>query len=389
MARDKTLFKWMQSLSVDTLSPDSINRYLEEEIVHDKADILNQFGQTLNSMSTGERKRTFLTYHLSRPAEVLVLDHFFDGIDVQSHDSIREKLNKAVKNIHAINIYSRNEDHLTFAKKNYLFEKGMLIPSTFQQIKAVRAIHFDGSIPDPAREPKYYDETLVCFNKVSISYLNKPVLKDISWQIRMGEFWHLYGPNGAGKTTLLTLISGDNTKAYGQDITLFGQRKGSGESIWEIRQKVGYFTSNMIFQFKKRQTVREIIISGFYDSVGLYVVPGEVEILLADEWLVFLGLSEHANEPFIATSLCHQRMILIARAMVKHPPLLILDEPTVDLDEQSVQLMVALVNRIASTRQTTLIYVSHRMDAGLNLTHTYELVSNENGSSGISRKISS
>ena len=113
-------------------------------------------------------------------------------------------------------------------------------------------------------------ETLVELHSVSVKYGNKQVLSDINWTIRKGEFWQLTGPNGAGKSTLISMITGDNPKAYGQNMILFGRRKGSGETIWDIKRQIGYFTPIMIQQFSRSESVENMIISGLNDSVGLY-----------------------------------------------------------------------------------------------------------------------
>lgn len=379
-------FKWLENKSVQILSPKTILRFIDEELIHDNESIFNQSGQFLHSMSSGERKQAFLEYSISLKPEVLILDHLLDNLDVAARKRIANELEKQSKSFSIINIYSRDDDHLAFLKNCFLYENGA-ISDKESQIQKNTASKNDHPLPPPLHVVPDHHNPLVAFNQVNVSYLDKCILNKISWVVNKSEFWHLYGPNGSGKTTLLTMITGDNPKAYGQDIKLFGKQKGSGETIWDIKQKVGYFTTNMTFQFKRRQMTREMIISGFFDSVGLYHLPSDQQIKLANEWLNFIGLVHLADKPFIELSMCHQRMVMIARAMVKHPPLFILDEASVDLDDESAAQMTDLINRIAHEGETTIIYVSHRLEPGLTPTNSFELVPCAGGSQGISQRL--
>ena len=228
---------------------------------------------------------------------------------------------------------------------------------------------------------------MVQFTDVCVSYYNVPVVKNICWQINNGEFWQLAGPNGSGKSTLLSMIFGDNAKAYGQNLVLFGIRKGSGESVWDIKEKIGYFNSNITQQFDRIDSIEQMIISGFNDSIGLYLKPTDLQIKLAAQWLQLLNLHQVKHQPFRNFSMAQQRLILVARAMVKHPPLLILDEPTAGLDDESAILFTSLVNKIAAESTTAILYVSHRVENGLSPQFIFELMPGTDGSIGISSKV--
>ena len=382
-----SIFQWIEGKNVHVISPKTILKFIDEELIHDNDAIVKQSGQALNTMSSGERKQAFLQYTLAQKPEVLILDHLLDNLDSKARERIAKSIELQAKNCSVINIYSRDDDRLNFLNEEFLYEGGQFQASNFKKLKTKVETKNSQPLPPPLHEVPIHDNPLVAFNQVSVSYLDKCILDNISWVINKGQFWHLYGPNGSGKTTLLTMITGDNPKAYGQDIKLFGKQKGSGETIWEIKQKVGYFTTNMTFQFKRRQTARDMIISGFFDSVGLYHLPSDQQIKLANAWLDFMGLSHLSEKPFIDLSMCYQRMIMIARAMVKHPPLLILDEASVDLDDESASLMTDLINRIAHEGDTTLIYVSHRIESGLTPTNSFELIPGDGGSTGIYRSL--
>jgi molybdate transport system ATP-binding protein len=205
-----------------------------------------------------------------------------------------------------------------------------------------------------------------------VAYYGKLIVHDINWQIRAGEFWQLKGPNGSGKTTLISLITGDNPHAYGQDLWLFGRKKGSGESIWDIKSRIGYFTPQLLQQFSRQTKIDEMIISGLYDSIGLYTRPTDNDKHLARQWLGLLGI-EHKSNNFHELSPGMQRLVMVARALIKQPDLLILDEPSTELDDHNVQIFVGLVNAIAKATNTAIIYVSHNNEPGLKPQKTLEL----------------
>ena len=181
------------------------------------------------------------------------------------------------------------------------------------------------------------------------------------------------------------MIIGDSSKGYGQQLYLFGKKKGTGETVWDIKKHIGYFTSSIAGEFPRMDSVERMLLSGFVDSIGLYSLPSDQQIKLAGQWLLLLELYEVRKQPFRLLSLAQQRMVLIARAMVKHPPLLILDEPTAGLDDESALLFVSLINKISAETSTAIIYVSHRQETGLLPGKIFELLPTKLGSVGVVR----
>ena len=221
-------------------------------------------------------------------------------------------------------------------------------------------------------------DTLLKVDNINVYYGNIHAVKDVSFEVNEGEIVTLIGANGAGKSTLISMITGDNPKAYGQNMILFGRRKGSGETIWDIKRQIGYFTPIMIQQFSRSESVENMIISGLNDSVGLYTVPSDLQKDIAKSWLQMLGPS-FRNKNFQQLSLGQQRMVMVARAMVKHPPLLILDEPTIELDDENSRLFIDMVKAIAAEKQMAIMYVSHRAEEDLQPDKVFELIKTENG----------
>jgi molybdate transport system ATP-binding protein len=197
---------------------------------------------------------------------------------------------------------------------------------------------------------------------VRVQYEQKVVLDKINWTVRKGERWWLKGHNGAGKSTLLSLVVGDNPQAYANKIYLFDKRRGSGESIWDIKRKIGYISPELHWYFDQQTTCADAIATGFFDTTGLYrTISPEQEAIVA-EWLNVFDLEAQSHKRIQDLSIGNQRMTLLARALVKNPPVLILDEPCQGLDDFHAARFVRVVDRIMEHPGRTLLYVSHRTD---------------------------
>jgi len=197
---------------------------------------------------------------------------------------------------------------------------------------------------------------------VTVGYGSTPVLDRITWTVSAGENWQIAGPNGAGKTTLLSLVTGTNPKAYGQDISLFGRRRGSGESVWDIKQKIGVVSGDFHHAYPARVRVLDAVLSGFTDSAGFFEAASGHQLEIARQWLRLLRLEGRADIRLRELSYGLQRAVLVARAMVKLPPLLIADEPCQGLDDSYTRLVLSLLDRIGAETPTTILYVSHNPD---------------------------
>src|SRR5688572_9298445 len=157
--------------------------------------------------------------------------------------------------------------------------------------------------------------------KVSVQYGDKIILDEVNWKVMKGERWLLSGPNGAGKSTLLSLITADNPKAYANSIFLFGKKRGSGESIWDIKKKIGYVSPELHLYFESSITVFDVIASGLFDTIGLFRMINDEQSQIIKGWIKLLHLEEVTNKLLFNLSLGKQRLVLLARALVKNPPL--------------------------------------------------------------------
>ncbi len=367
-------------------SRSEIERFMDEEERHDTKIITAASSQSLKSMSSGEQKKALLRYLLKQLPDFLVLVNPYDNLDVATQAYLKEKLLSISKSIPLIQVVSRLDDILSITTDFFKLEKSQLHSysnaATFWKENTRQTNHFKEDLPPPIEPIITQGDELVNFRNVSVSFDGRQVLNKINWTIKKGEFWQLIGPNGSGKTTILSLITGDSHKGYGQDLILFGQKKGSGESVWELKEKIGYFTPAMTDKFNGYHSLENMVISGIYDSIGLYKKASDQAKRLAADWIRLLQLEDKKNKQFLNLTTGEKRLIMTARAMIKHPPLLILDEPTAGLDDQNAAFFVALVNKIAAESDTAIVFVSHRKEIGLKPQFDYILEMNQTGSTG-------
>ncbi len=361
----------------------TLNAFIDEEIRHGHFNVITETKNSLLQSSEGERKKALLNHIISQKPDYLIVDNVFGNLDVAKQAEIQHTLTNLSHKTPIIQITNRVGDMLPFVQKTYQLQGDVLVnynPNLV--INTKESLTFVEALPKAYRPISQAINPLIKFDRVSVAYNDRPILNAISWEIKTGEFWQLIGANGTGKSTMLSMIYGDNPKAYGQDITLFGVKKGSGESVWDIKKKIGYFSSEMLRGFKRLDSIGNMIVSGFFDSVGLYKEPTNEQVKIAQQWLHVLNMFHIRKNNFLSLSTGHQRLVLIARAMVKQPPLLILDEPTNGLDDADAKLFTELINKIATETDTAILYVSHRKEAGLKPDFIYELTTHPTGSTG-------
>ena len=357
--------------------------FIKEELRHELYLVKPVNGISLATSSEGEQKKAMLYYLLKQNPAWLLIDEIFDNLDVATQAQVQAAIREAAANTVIIQLFGRRQDLLPFINEVWILQSNGLIPADKNNLDQTADGYGNELLIPPAIErTAVLEDPLIKMIDVQVHYNERPILQNINWQINKGDYWQLKGPNGSGKTTLLSMINGDNTKAYRQNITLFGYKKGTGESVWDIKKHIGYFSQAIIRFFERYDSAENMIAGGMADTIGLYQKPSDTIMQLANEWLQVLGLRHQNKKLFVNFSPGHQRMILIARAMIKHPPLLILDEPTAGLNDADAALIVSLINKIAAETNTAVIFVSHRNEPGLQPEFVFELLPGPNGSVG-------
>lgn len=361
----------------------AIEKFIEKEYQYDVIEASPDSHRQLRTFSSGERKKEFLKYCINQNPDFIIFDNPFDHLDQASRVILADSLKNLATDIAIIQLLNRVADVLEFVPNKVQIKDNTFelhpISKTENHFKTLTT----ASIPKALEPPHTFPESvLIKMENVSVSYDDRKITDNISWTIKQGEFWQLIGPNGAGKSTLLSLITGDNPKGFGQNLFLFGRKKGSGESVWDIKKQIGIFTTSMTDLFQKGHTLEQMILSGFFDSIGLYNEPTNLQKQIVAQWLEVIEMSALAKKRFIDLSIGQQRVALIVRAFLKHPPLLILDEPVEGLDDENVDLVIQLINTIKQETNVTILYVSHRIEAGLAPTSVFELIPSATGSIG-------
>ena len=327
-------------------------------------------GQPLISLSSGELRRYQLRKALASHPKTLILDNPFIGLDAETRQQLRTHL-LHIANEESLDLYlviaktddlpdyveqviDMDNDGKTMTLKEYLAQLPELPAHVLNHEKRQAIIDLPTNMND------YHAEEVVCMHDVCIRYGERTILKDLSWTVRNGERWALSGQNGSGKSTLLSLVCADNPQAYACDITLFGYRRGqSGETIWDIKRHIGYVSPEMHRSYHRNLPAIHIVASGLKDTVGLYVRPNEQELKQCSFWMSIFGIENLANRSFITLSSGEQRLVLLARAFVKDPELLILDEPLHGLDLVNRRLAKDIIEAFCERKNKTLIFVTH------------------------------
>ncbi|UCF99955.1 MAG: ATP-binding cassette domain-containing protein [Spirochaetaceae bacterium] len=326
----------------------------------------------LRFLSNGETRKTLIARALMRKPDLLILDEPFDGLDAASRERLEMVLRDLVHSgLHLVLITHRRDEivpeisHVLCVKDCRVLSQGkkqeVLIPETLEALYGPEDPEAEAR-PKPTVVSSPKQEALIEFRKVSVRYGETLALRSLDWTMRRGENWAVLGPNGSGKTTLISLIYADNLQAYANDIRLFGKKRGSGESIWEIKQRIGHVSPHLQAGYRLDLRVFDVVVSGFFDSVGLYRRPTEEQQTAAAEWIERLGIGELRDRIFSQLSYGERRLVIIVRALVKNPELLALDEPCQGLDPAKRRQVLSMVDRIGFDTPTQILYVTHRQD---------------------------
>jgi molybdate transport system ATP-binding protein len=338
-----------------------------------KCHVERFWDRRIRDLSSGEMRRVQIGLALAASPRVLILDEPFEALDAESRNELADLIQGLMDRERSVVMVTHrrqeilpNITHVMGVKDGHVVFQGpretLLNTEAMDALYAQPAPFFD-DLPDGMSPRGFASKarraTLIDLQNIRVAYSGVAVFENLSWTVREGEHWVVSGPNGSGKTTLLRLIVGDHPQAYANTVRVLGQRRGSGSIIRELKKEIGLVSSELQVRYVKNVTVLEAVISGFFASVGLYRHPGRQQTTAADRWLDFLGIQHLAGQPFKHLSQGEQRLVLLARALVTSPRLLVLDEPCQGLDRTNRRMILSILDRIAKADATTILYVTH------------------------------
>lgn len=342
----------------------------------ERLKIRHLLDREIRALSTGEMRKVLIARALVAKPVLLILDEPFDGLDYTARQDLAGMIDRLMVTGLTVILATHRLEEIPLRVSHVLGLKNGRVMLNGRRGALLKAACLDRlyGLPARASSPRQAPasivstaqgqgcgdcQVLVEMRKVSVRYGALTVVENLDWVIRRGENWALVGPNGSGKTTLVKMISGDHLQAYANDLFLFGRRRGSGESIWDIKQKIGLVSFELQVGYRADISALSVVVSGFYDSIGLYRTAGPQRQQAAFGWMASLGVDHLAPNPFAHLSQGEQRMVLLARAMVKRPLLLVLDEPCQGLDPLNRRMVLGVVEAIGSQAQTQILLVTH------------------------------
>ncbi len=325
----------------------------------------------IRTLSTGEIRQVMIARSLLAGPRLLVIDEPFDGLDRAARRRLADMLSTLMAKGLQVVLITHHPGEILTGITHYLMLRGGRV--------AAQGVWRPSAVGHPARnDPESLREVaggemrrpgtpdapsdLIRMRNVTVAYAGRRVLERLNWRVRPREHWAVCGPNGAGKSTLIQLVCGEHPQAYANEIYLFGRRRGSGESIWDVKGPIGIVSTALQIRYRKPIDGLGVMLSGFFDSVGLYRRASPEQVDAVRRWARRLSVSHLLERDFRRMSNGERRMLLIGRAMVKEPVLLILDEPCQGLDPQNRRRLLEMLAKIVRTRTTQMIYVSHRSD---------------------------
>jgi molybdate transport system ATP-binding protein len=360
-----TVDQYLQSI---TILPHHFINYWDMDKVIALLNLSKLLTKQIIKLSNGETKRLIIAAALLKNPAILLLDSPLTGLDVETRALFTSILKEiTISGISVIMSTSPFEipdaiTHVAVLENGNIIQsvpKDAFAPQLFikQETDYVDSGELKELLNNDSIKKEY--EFIVKMNHVSIKYGDKIILNKVNWQITPGERWALLGPNGAGKSTLLSLINGDNPQAYANDILLFDKKRGTGESIWDIKSKIGFMSPELHQYFPTDNSCLQAIESGYYDTLGLFRPSQKMKAETALRWMKALEIEKYARVLLKNIPASAQRLCLLARALIKNPDLLIFDEPCQGLDAHQQQHFKNLVDSICHISNVTLIYVTH------------------------------
>ena len=319
------------------------------------------------TLSSGELRKFQIARALFAKPRVLILDNPFIGLDASTRDFLSDLLAKLASTwkIMIILVMARWDNLPAFINRVITIDGRSFAGAQYDKADQDDMIR-EALLSLPEKEypqggfyPSEPGSRILQFNNITIRYDNRVILNNLSWTVHEGEHWAITGQNGAGKSTLLSLVCADNPQAYACDFEIFGHKRGTGESIWDIKKHIGYVSPEMHRSYQKNITALEVVASGLFDTVGLFMHPDQEQLEKSLYWMRIFRIEDLASRSYLKLSSGEQRLCLLARAFVKDPELLILDEPMHGLDILNMNHIIKIIDIFVRRPRKTLIMVSH------------------------------
>ncbi len=311
--------------------------------------------QSIIQLSNGQMRRARIARALLSRPDLLILDEPFLGLDRRGQADLSRMLGELAGQGQRLLLLTSQSDVPEWVTRIWDLPGGTSFPEPSNELARPAGVGSDGPTLASRRGSV---EPIIEMRGVQVAYGANGVLTDVDWIVHRGERWAILGPNGAGKSTLLSLLCGDHPQAYSNDVRLFGRRRGTGETIWDVKARVGLVSPELHLYFTFHLSAFEVVATGWFDVVQPRPLSDD-QRLTTMSLLRAWGLDHFADRPFQQLSTGEQRLFLLARAIVKSPELLILDEPFQGLDGSRVQFLRTWLDRQLTPAQT-LLFVTHR-----------------------------
>lgn len=352
----------------DNISPDGLP---------DQFHLTALWEKGYRQLSTGQARKLLLAKGMLSDSSILVIEHHNDGLDKNSREILDSRLRKAKAHGRTIILLGSSMsdiplwiDHIGFFEQEKLVLKGKADWVKREIVRRKKkCAHFPSAVlhetSNKSRDERSGSEEgreLISLKNGWGNYGDKKVFSGLDLTILPAQHTLITGRNGSGKSTLLQMITGDHPACYSNDLCLFGCQRGSGESVWELKKKMGIVSSDLHRNYRVSTSVLYTVVSGLYDSIGVYRKVPEADQKQGWRWLETAGLGEIGRRNFKELEFGMQRLVLITRALIKLPELLVLDEPTQGLDDDSRFKLLDFLEEIVRKELCTILYVSHRDD---------------------------
>lgn len=348
-------------------------------------DIIEKIGiepflkRNVQELSTGELRKVLIARALAGAPRVLVCDEVCDGLDAASRAGLLQALERVASDgTQLLYTTHRAEELIPAITHRLMLERGRVAESgelkhrsTPKSTASHRRIQATDSGRPASLSPKTDFQSLIRIESANVFLAEKQVLENIHLEIRRGQNWAILGSNGSGKSTLLKLILGDLHPALGGRVQRFAFSPRN--TLWQVKRKIGYVSPELQANYREPVTGAEAIASGFFSSIGLMMKVTRPQRQRIANLLRTLRLQELAEKNVLQMSYGEVRLILLARALVHKPELLICDEPFDGLDAATRLEISQILERIARNGTTLVVVTHHAADLPASTTHVAEL----------------